>query len=153
MTNPPARVGTPPLNIFRQEVASGQIGLVSVARDGKTAGNGISSAPLISQEGRYVVFQSAASDLVSNDLNGADDVFVRDFGLGTTLPVSVNPTGQEMGNGPSTLLASSPDGRFVVFESTATNLVAGDTNGMSDYFLRDIAAGTTRLVSTQPRAP
>ena len=153
VTNPPARLGTPALNIFRQEVASGQITLVSVARDGKTAGNGISSAPFISQEGRYVVFQSDAADLVSNDLNAAGDVFVRDFNLGTTLPVSVNPSGQQMGNGPSTLLASSPDGRFVVFESTATNLVTGDTNGMSDYFMRDIVAGTTRLVSTQPRAP
>jgi HYR domain-containing protein/IPT/TIG domain-containing protein/WD40 repeat protein len=101
----------------------------------------------ISGDGRYVAFDSDASNLVAGDTNGRTDVFLRDRQTGTTTRVSVSSGGVE-GNGNSARAAISSDGRWVVFRSTATNLVAGDTNGFDDIFVRDTQAGTTVRVST-----
>ena len=89
--------------------------------------------PALSADGRIVAFQSDASNLVANDTNGAMDVFVHDRQSGTTERVSVNSSGAEK-SGASDFPALSSDGRLVVFESTATNLVAGDTNGFRVTF-------------------
>ena len=97
---------------------------------------------MISADGRYVVFESWAADLVANDTNGWNDVFVRDRVTGQTLCVSVDAAGVPGDNG-SGSPSISADGRFVAFESSATNLVAGDTNGTDDVFVRDLVAGTT----------
>ena len=91
--------------------------------------------------GSLVAFVSASSALVSDDTNGVRDVFVRDVDTGVTTRVSVGDGGQA--NGASSNARISADGRYVVFTSQATNLVPGDTNGVSDVFLRDLAAGTT----------
>src|SRR2546427_76073 len=101
----------------------------------------------MSADGRFVVFESAASNLVTNDSNGASDIFLRDLASGTTTLVSVNTSGSGVGNGASSNPAITPDARFVVFESAADNLTANDTNGIADVFMRDLETGTTKLVS------
>jgi Tol biopolymer transport system component len=99
-----------------------------------------------SADGRFVAFQSDASNLVAGDTNGALDVFVRDRKRGKTVRVSVDSAGGEA-NGPSTMGAISPDGRFVAFGSHASNLVPSDTNFEYDIFVHDLVTGSTERVS------
>jgi Tol biopolymer transport system component len=103
----------------------------------------------MSADGRYVVFESDAPNLVRGDTNRAVDVFVRDTRLKRTTRVSVSSGGGQ-GNGQSSWAAISGDGRYVAFVSDATNLVAGDTNHGADVFLRDRRRGTTVRVSVGP---
>ncbi len=100
----------------------------------------------ISGNGQFVVFRSAANNLVSGDTNGYADVFVRDTFSNLTSRVSVNSSGGQAQGGDSNNPSVSADGRFVAFSSTATNLVAGGTSG-SHVFLHDRQTGTTTLVS------
>ena len=102
-----------------------------------------------SQDGQRVVFASEARNLVPFDTNGFRDVFVRDLFGGSNLLVSVSTNGG-VANGTSWEPAISPDGRYVVFTSDATDLVPGDTNNTADVFLRDLALGQTWLVSVTP---
>jgi Tol biopolymer transport system component len=109
---------------------------------------------LVAANGRFVAFQSQASDLVATDTNGGQptpdaqiDVFVRDLETGTTTLVSVNRTGMDSGNSSSFDPKISADGSIVVFRSLASDLVNKDTNGQSDLFVRDLETGTTKLVS------
>ena len=120
---------------------------VSVASDG-TQANFQSGGPSISSDGRYVVFGSSASNLVSGDTNGTLDVFFYDRDIGQTKRVSVS-SGGEQGNDASYHgnPSISADGRYVTFHSDASNLVNGDTNGTGDVFVHDIATGQTTLVS------
>jgi Tol biopolymer transport system component len=111
-----------------------------------TQGNSNSVYPLISADGRFVVFESAASNLVAGDSNGAQDIFVHDRQTGTTERVSVDSSGTQ-GNNVSFDPSISADGRFVAFTSFASNLVSGDTNGTSDVFVHDRQTGTTERVS------
>src|SRR6266487_3090968 len=122
--------------------------LVSVRSNG-TQGDGISgrvSAPAVSTDGVVVAFDSAATNLVGGDTNGALDVFVRDRSTGRTERVSVTSRGKQA-DGSSAGPAVSDDGRFVAFDSAATNLVPGDTNGRTDVFVRDRLTGATTRVS------
>ena len=122
---------------------------VSVATGGAQATGGSSIAsrfPELSANGRYVVFQSFATNLVPGDTNNTEDVFFHDRQTGVTELVSVGPAGV-LGNGNSVFPRVSADGRFVSFYSIATNLVTGDTNGATDVFVRDRQAGTTTRVS------
>jgi Tol biopolymer transport system component len=109
-------------------------------------GNGLSHEAYISADGRYVTFESEASDLVSGDTNGAADVFVRDRVTDTTTRVSIASSGTQ-GNGSSEDPTISPDGRYVAFRSNASNLASGDTNNKYDIFLHDRQTGTTTRVS------
>jgi Tol biopolymer transport system component len=110
-------------------------------------GDQTSWAHMITPDGRYVVFDSSATNLVPGDNNGVADIFVRDLQLGTIELVSLDSAGVQ-GNGDSHWGASiSADGRFVVFGSLASNLVPGDTNGFADMFLRDRLNGTTERLS------
>jgi Tol biopolymer transport system component len=118
---------------------------VSVSSSGGQA-SGESYGSSVSADGRFVAFVSPASNLVPGDTNGEWDVFVRDRLTGTTERVSVS-SGGEQGNFTSASPALSADGRFVAFDSAANNLVAGDTNGRADVFIRDRLAGTTERVS------
>jgi Tol biopolymer transport system component len=118
---------------------------VSLATDGAQA-HGLSQFPSISADGRYVAFTSFATNLVPADSNGFSDIFVRDRQSGTTERVSLDSAG-EQGNGDSDYPSISADGRYVAFTSFATNLVAGDTNGFNDVFVRDRQSRTTELVS------
>ena len=114
---------------------------VSVTSTGMGA-QGISDTPSMTPDGRYVAFQSGASDLVPGDTNGLADVFVRDRQIGSTERVSIDSSGRQ-GNGDSIWPHISADGRYVVFSSWATNLVPGGTNGLQGAFLHDRIAGTT----------
>jgi len=111
--------------------------------------HGPSFAPSISADGRRVAFHGSASDLVAADVNGVSDVFVRDRLLGKTVLASAGPLGSP-GNGPSSDASLSPDGGHVAFHSSASDLVALDTNQASDVFVRDLAAATTLRASLAP---
>ena len=113
---------------------------------GELPGNDWSDYVSISADGRYVAFDSAASNLVTGDTNGLWDVFVRDRTAGTTQRVNVSGSGSQ-GNDESGFPSISGDGRYVAFESYATNLVSGDTNDALDIFVRDRTASTTQRTS------
>jgi Tol biopolymer transport system component len=136
---------------FVHDRLAGTTRRVSVSTGG-TEGNDWTSVNLgplaISSDGRYVVFDSDATNLVAGDTNGVTDIFVRDQVAGTTQRVNTGAGGVQA-NGPSRVFFSSisTDGRYVVFSSRATNLVAGDTNGVEDVFVRDCQSGTTERVS------
>jgi Tol biopolymer transport system component len=139
-------------DIFLRDRLNGTLERVSLAQGG-AEGNGHSGyslgvvmPPSISADGRFVAFASSATNLVAGDTNWADDIFVRDRLLGTTERASV-ATGGAQGNDWSGAPAISADGRFVAFVSLATNLVAGDTNGCADVFVRDRLSGTTERLS------
>lgn len=114
---------------------------------GGVEGDGYSNnIPAISRDGRFVAFTSAASNLVADDRNGSYDVFVRDRHARATYRVSVASDGRE-GVGDSYDPSLSADGRTVIFYSSATNLVANDTNGTLDVFLHDLRTRETERVS------
>ena len=99
-------------------------------------GDGSSDVPSISSDGRFIAFESTATNLVSDDTNGQKDVFVYDQVIGQITLVSVGYDGQPADRSSGNAVISA-DGRFIAFESTATNLVQGDTNGMQDIFMYD----------------
>ena len=106
---------------------------VSVDSNG-AQGNNYSLDPCISSDGRYVAFYSLASNLVANDTNSIDDIFVHDRQTKTTTRVSVDSSGEE-GNHYSDIPSISTYGRYVAFASQASNLVVGDTNAHRDIFV------------------
>jgi len=132
-------------DVFLHDTLTGETVRVSVASDG-TEGDGLSAIPTISGDGRYVTFYSSATNLVEGDTNDAADIFVHDTLTGETVRVSVATDGAE-GNGDSERSSISGDGRYVAFNSTATDLVEGDTNGHYDVFLHDTLTGETVRVS------
>ena len=111
--------------------------------------NGSTTAAVLSASGRYVAFVSGARDLVRDDANRARDIFVRDLRTSWTTRVSISSTEAES-DGPSAKPSISADGSVVVFPSSATNLVAGDSNEFQDVFVRDRARGITERVSGGP---
>jgi Tol biopolymer transport system component len=139
--------------LFVRDLKMGTTALVSVNNAGTGAGNGrsgnnpVAADFALSSNGRFLAFFSAASDLVTNDTNGLDDVFVRDLQTGTTTLVSINQSGTQSASGYSTLPSISANGRFVAFQSSANDLVAADTNGAADIFVRDMQSATTVLAS------
>lgn len=132
---------------FVHDRDTGETIRISVADDG-TEGNGWSSSGSISTDGRYMVFSSSSSNLVSDDTNyycdlnyddiveNCPDVFVRDFARGKTTRVSIATNGTQ-GNGESESFSISGNGQFIAFSSYATNLVKKDTNGDYDVFVHD----------------
>lgn len=148
----------PCANVFLRDRRSGMTRLVSVALNGRPA-NDMSEYPQVSDDGRYVLFHSRASDLVAGDTNGIFDAFVRDMRTGRTERVSLSDRDEQVpsapvssardawGNAGVRRSAMSADGRFIAFESRSANLAAGDTDEFRDVFLRDRRLGTTRVVS------
>ena len=125
------------LDVFVYDRKTAKNQLVSIASD-DSQGNGDTSgsyAPSLSVNGRFVAFTASASNLVSNDTNGTDDVFVHDRRTGVTRRVSVG-LGAKQGNAASYSSALSADGSLVAFTSDASNLVPKDTNEASDVFVR-----------------
>jgi hypothetical protein len=132
-------------DVFVRDRQNGTTERVSVGPGG-LEGDGDSYSSLISADGRYAVFASYADNLVNGDTNGLQDAFLRDRQSGTTERVSLGSAGGQ-GNGASFPASITGDGRYVGFQSDATNFVAGDTNGFQDVFVRDRQSGTTELVS------
>lgn len=138
-------------DVFVWDTRNGLLERISVDGDG-VAGNRDShatgGAPSVSVDGNVVAFYSDASNLVANDTNAVSDVFVRvrDLGIGAirgaTELVSLGAAG-EPANGASLYPSLSADGRFIAFQSLATNLIDGDTNGAADVFVYDRETGIT----------
>jgi Tol biopolymer transport system component len=134
--------------IYRYDRDTDAYQLVSVGVDGVSGGNADSRGPLLSPDGRWVVFESDASNLVAGDANDALDVFARDSVSGVTYCLSLNKDGTGTGNGYSGGPALSQDGRTVVFASLASDLVAGDYNQASDVFIAPLPTlAAPRLLS------
>jgi Tol biopolymer transport system component len=132
--------------VFLRDLLTGTTELVSVAIGGGPGNNWSSNRPSISVDGRYVAFESSATNLVPVGTHGSDQVYVRDRQTGTTELVSQSDGGT-VGNGVSHWPSISADGRYVAFNSFASNLVPGDTNSEIDVFVRDRQTGTTERVS------
>ncbi len=137
------------LDIFIYDRQAGTTTRVSVNQQGGDP-DGASVRPVLSADGRFVAFESDATNLVAEDGNGTWDIFVYDREMGTTTRVS---TGQQGGdsNGGSSNSAITADGRYVAFDSVASNLVAGDANGTLDIFVYDRQTGNTIRVSVAPQ--
>ncbi len=135
-------------DIFRKDLDTGAIVRCSTNASGDQA-NSDSSNPSISSDGRYVAFDSIATDLVAGDTNTVRDIFHKDIDTGAILRCSTDSSGNE--GGPTDTFeypAISPDGRYVVFYSNATTMVAGDTNGKYDIFRKDTQTNATIRCST-----
>lgn len=133
------------MDAYIRDRLTGTTELVSVTPTG-VSGNSHSYHAFTSDDGRFVAFDSDASDIVPGDTNNATDTFVRDRLTNTTVRVSVANDGSEANAG-ALSHAFSSDGRYVAFVSPSSNLVAGDTNGVEDVFVRDLLTGTTTRVS------
>lgn len=120
--------------IFRKNPSTGAVELVSVGTSGSPA-NGASGRPSISADGRYIVFESAATNLQPGDTNGFSDIYLRDMQQGVTRRLSMQ--GITQANSGSFKPSISANGRFVVFTSTARNLASGTTAGLSQVYIYD----------------
>lgn len=125
--------------VVRMDLETNAIDIASLDLDKAPAD---ASAPSISDEGRRVAFRSGSTTLVIDDTNDRPDIFVHDFALEQTLRASVATDGSETNDSSDSPVISS-DGSTVAFRSEADNLVAGDTNGVRDIFVRRLAIGTT----------
>lgn len=160
-------------DVFRHDLVTSQTELVSLGDNGAPAvgacvgasvdpnGDPVklgvgSTRPSVSRNGRFIVFQSCAVNLVGGDTNGTQDVFVRDMKRGHTTRVSVSSAGSEGEHGvldgcaSGAIVAShsiTADGRYVVFSSKFPNLVPDDTNGQLDVFVHDTSTRVTSRVS------
>ena len=132
-------------DVFVKNLDTGAIELVSKATDG-TLGNSTSYSVTLSADGTKAAFTSYSSNLTANDTNGNSDVFVHDLTTGITELVSVNLSGVSS-TGYVNYSQISDDGTHVAFSSSASDLVAGDLEGQSDVFVRDLTTGITTRVS------
>lgn len=132
-------------DIYVRDRSTGVTERISIDSFGNEA-NGDSYAASITSDGQIVAYSSVATNLVAGDSNSYSDIFVHDNSTGITERVSLDSSGSQS-NGDCYSPSISTDGRFVVFSSTASNLVANDTNGFSDVFIRDRATGTTERIS------
>lgn len=140
-------VNGPLADVFIHDKQTGSTDLISVSSNGEQGnGNSSSSYAAMSSDGRFVVFLSDSSNLVANDINNRTDVFVRDRQSGTTEIISISTEGTQ-GNLDCHNASISANGQYVVFMSEATNLIANDTSGGYDIFVRDRTAGITERVS------
>lgn len=150
------------LDVYVYDVLNRSLSLASINRTGSNGGNGDSgftTGPgvqhgglVFSADGRSLVFRSSATDLTPSVVTSQGNLYLRNLTTQTTLLLTPNQAGTDGGNGnPLNLPALSADGRYVAFSSTASNLIAGDTNGAADVFLRDVRAAHPVLAA--PRSP
>jgi hypothetical protein len=133
-------------DIYVHDTLTGQVRTVNLNNQGVWS-NGVSRYPNISGDGQRVAFQSYGSNLWPGDTNGSYDAFVYDLPTSTIQMASVSTAGVVANQPSDWWLQISNDGNRVAFATNADNLVAGDTNGEHDVFLRDLAAQTTERVS------
>ena len=132
-------------DIFVYDRLSKAIELVTVASDG-TQANGLSLFSAISDDGRYVAYESTADNLVSGDTNELKDIFVYDRIEKTTKRINLAANGNQA-NGSSDLGDISDDGRYISYTSDASNLVPDDSNGQSDIFVYDLTTNSTQRIN------
>ncbi|MFK8848992.1 TolB family protein [Streptomyces sp. Ac-502] len=124
-------------DLFVRDLAKGTTAQVSLTHDGKQPLTGSSGQGVLSADNRRLYFESSSPDLVPGDTNGAQDIFVRDLRAGTVERVSVATDGTQA-QAWSSNASTDATGRHVAFDSDAANLVPGDTNGVSDVFVRRV---------------
>ena len=130
--------------VYRTNLTTGETVLVSVGTDGCYA-NGETTFPYTNDDGRFVVFMSFASNLVANDTNARSDIFLKDMNPnGATTRISQRQNGAQL-SGPSNRPSINGAGTKIVFNSNASNVVAGDTNGQTDCFLYNVATGAAGI--------
>lgn len=134
-------------DVFVRDLASSASVLVSAAPNG-VSGNGISSEPAMSGDGRYVAFTSSTTNLVAGDMNQAMDIFVRDLQTGTMLLASRKYNGPGPANKASYSPVLSADGRWLLFRSQATDLASSTFSGTENLFVRDLQSSTNRALTT-----
>lgn len=134
------------LQAFSRPTASSIVSRLSTGPGG-IEGNGNSRDGTLSSDGRYLVFESGASNLVADDTNGMTDIFRKDLMTGVVTRLSLSAEGTQA-DGNSLRPHLSADGRAVFFYSAATNLVPGDTNGVTDLFRKDLLTGEIVRLST-----
>ena len=135
-------------DVYLKDLVTGAVTRVSTDPAG-TAGNGVGGAfaTAFSPDGSKVLFFSANSDLVPNDTNGSLDVFIKDLTTGVITRVSTDASGAQ-GNGQSVRGFFSPDGKEVMFSTSAANIAPGASDANSQVVLKDLATGAITLVST-----
>ena len=133
-------------DLFLRDRQTGETTRISVSSIGAQADES-SYYPAISGDGRFIAFMSDATNLVSGDTNGFSDIFLHDRQTGTTTRVSVSSSGAQGNNLSDSYVSITDDGRFIAFNSEATNLVSGDMNGAADVFVYDRQAGITERIS------
>jgi Tol biopolymer transport system component len=133
-------------DVFVKTLSSGAIQRISTTAGG-VQGNASSGGAAFSPDGTRVAFVSAATNLVAGDTNGATDIFIKTLGTGAIERVSLASGGGQV-NGASDSVQFSPDGTKVLFRSAASNLVAGDTNGIDDLFVKDLVTGAVTRITT-----
>jgi Tol biopolymer transport system component len=136
----------PHLNLFARDVFSDRTVLVSVSTNGHSGANASVTRYSVGSIGVHIVLETAASNLATNDTNDVSDVFLQSFD-GRLQLISVNAAGTGPGNGRSFNPLVSRYGERVIFESEASDLVANDTNGVADIFVREMRTRQTHLVS------
>ncbi|MCW2282821.1 VCBS repeat-containing protein [Rhodoblastus acidophilus] len=134
-------------DVFVKDLKTGDIALVSTASDG-SKGNGGSNGGVFSPDGTKIAFNSSASNLVAGDTNGVTDLFIKDLTTGATTRISTASDGGQANDSTYDPPDFSSDGTKIVFDSDASNLVAGDTNNAPDVFLKDLTTGAITRVST-----
>ncbi|MFK8067235.1 MAG: FG-GAP-like repeat-containing protein [Gammaproteobacteria bacterium] len=132
-------------DIFLHDTQSSTTSRINLTSEASEA-NGESRLPALSSDGRYIVFESDASNLVTGDSNGSTDIFLFDRNDDSLKLLSKNSSGNS-GNNSSQRAAISADGRFVSFESNATDLISGDTNSSSDIFVYELASDSLTRIS------
>jgi Tol biopolymer transport system component len=138
-------------DVFVHDRQTGETTRASVTSTGRQA-IGFNGDGVISADGRYVAFDSYSRNFVPHDTNGGQDVFLHDLQTGKTTRLDVSSYGRQASRGSqSAAPATSADGRYVAFLSNAANLVTGDTNRVTDIFVRDRKRGRTVRVSIGPR--
>ena len=135
-------------DVFVRDTQAGTTTLVSVNQSGTGSANDPSFGPVISATGRYIVFSSLATNLAPNDSNASFDVYLRDMQTGTTTLVTYNLGGTAAAGGLANVHSISPDGRYIVFTSAATNLTTvPDASASTDIFVRDMQTGVNEMLS------
>ena len=135
-------------DIFLKDLVTGEIRLVSTSSSGAQAMTGGAYNASFSPDGTKVIFESLASDYGFDDTAGSVDIFIKDLVTGELTRITQG--GLQGGETPGTQASFSPDGTKVVFTSASSTLVAGDTNGIADIFVMELATGAVTRVSTGP---
>ncbi|MEW6020455.1 MAG: hypothetical protein AB1760_20540, partial [Pseudomonadota bacterium] len=135
-------------DVFVHDMTAGKLTRVSTNAAGEEgdAASGL-GAVAVSGDGRYVAFDSAASNLVDGDGNAKRDIFVKDTTGGAVTRISTGAAGEEGQEDSYMSVSLSADGSLAVFQSNAPNLIPGDANARSDIFLRDMKSGAVTIVS------
>src|SRR5439155_17881792 len=134
-------------NLIRCDLENETNELVSLRANGTGPPDNISLGPAINSDGSLIAYHSTATDIIPGAYRGFTNVFVRNITSHTNILVSVNLAGTTGGNGHSANAVFSPDDRWIVFSSAASDLTTNATSGLTNLFARDLYSNTTRIIS------